>query len=105
MRVMKTCLVAVAMTVTAICSLSISAATVDEFNAAFAEANETRKMANSLGYEWRDTAKILKQAAEAAEQGDLDKAMKLIEQAKFQSEAAITQANREKDLWVGRVIR
>ena len=105
MRVIKICLFAVTMTVTAIFSWSVSAATVDEFNAAFADANETRKMANSLGYEWRDTAKILKQAAEAAQQGDLDKAMELVAQAKFQGETAISQANREKDLWVGRVIR
>lgn len=79
--------------------------TVEEFNMAFKEANELRKTAGSLGHEWRDTAKILKSAAEAAQNGELEKAMKLVAQAKLQSEAGIVQANRESSLWEGRVIR
>ena len=78
---------------------------VEEFNAAFTEANKARKMSGSLGHEWRDTAKFLKQAVEAAKSGNFEKAMKLIAQAKFQSEAAIFQANREASLWEGRVVR
>ena len=79
--------------------------TVEEFNAAFVEANEARKMSGSLGHEWRDTAKILKAARKAAVDGDLKNAMKLVAQAKFQSDAAIVQANREQNLWKGRIIR
>ena len=79
--------------------------TVEEFNAAFVEANEARKMSGSLGHEWRDTVKILRAAQKAAEGGDLVAAMKLVAQAKFQSDAAIVQANREQSLWKGRVIR
>ena len=45
--------------------------TVEEFNAAFVEANEARKMSGSLGHEWRDTVKILRAAQKAAEGGDL----------------------------------
>ena len=84
---------------------SASEPTVEEFNAAFVEANEARKMSRSLGHEWRDTAKILKAARKAALDGDLENAMKLVAQAKFQSDAAIVQANREQSLWKGRVIR
>ena len=79
--------------------------TVEEFNAAIVEANEARKMSGSLGHEWRDTAKILRAAQKAAKGGDLVAAMKLVAQAKFQSDAAIVQANREQSLWKGRVIR
>ena len=79
--------------------------TVEEFNAAFVEANEARKMSGSLGHEWRDPVKFLRAAQKAAVDGDLVKAMKLVAQAKFQSDAAIVQANREQSLWIGRVIR
>lgn len=79
--------------------------TVEEFNIAFQEANELRKTAGSLGHEWRDTAKILKTAAEAAQNGELEKAMELVAQAKIQGKEGIVQANRESSLWEGRVIR
>ena len=79
--------------------------TVEEFNSAFVEANEARKMSGSLGHEWRDPVKFLRAAQKAAVDGDLVKAMKLVAQAKFQSDAAIVQANREQSLWIGRVIR
>ena len=78
---------------------------MEEFNAAFVEANEARKMSGSLGHEWRDPVKFLRAAQKAAVDGDLVKAMKLVAQAKFQSDAAIVQANREQSLWIGRVIR
>ncbi len=79
--------------------------TAEDFNAAFADANEARKMAGELGHEWRDTAKILKQAQETAQSGDLKKAMELVAKAKLQGEAGIVQAKRESTLWESRVIR
>jgi len=79
--------------------------TVEQFNAAFMEANEARKMAGEMGHEWRDTAKILKKAQETAESGDLEKALELVAQAQFQGEAGVVQAEREASLWEGRVIR
>ena len=78
---------------------------VEQFNAAFVEANELRKASGKLAHEWRDTAKLLKSAQAAAEEGDLEKAMKLVAEARFQSEAAINQAGREERLWEGRVVR
>ncbi len=88
---------------------SVSQATSSDFalafNEAYKEANELRKQSGKLGHEWRDIRKLLKQAAEAAQTGDQEKAMKLVAEAKFQSEAAIVQANREQKLWEGRVIR
>ena len=80
-------------------------ASVAEFNAAFVEANDLRKQSNQLKHEWRDTAKLLREAQKLAQDGDLDQAMKLVSEAKMQSEAAIYQAKREQKLWEGRVIR
>lgn len=79
--------------------------TAEDFNKAFAEANDARKMAGKLGHEWRDTAKILRKAQETAAAGDLKKAMELVAEAKLQGEAGIVQAKRESALWEGRVIR
>ncbi len=79
--------------------------TAEDFNVAFAAANEARKMASEAGHEWRDTGKILKSAQESAQQGDLAKAMKLVATAQLQSDAAIFQAERESTLWESRVIR
>ena len=79
--------------------------TAADFNKAFADANDARKMAGELGHEWRDTAKILKKAQETAAAGDLKKAMELVAEAKLQGEAGIVQAKRESALWEGRVIR
>ena len=87
-------------------AVSVSqSASVAEFNAAFVEANDLRKQSRQLKHEWRDTAKLLRQAQKLAQKGELDKAMKLVAEAKKQSEAAIFQANREQKLWEGRVIR
>ncbi len=79
--------------------------TVEDFNKAFVEANEARKMAGQMGHEWRDTAKMLRKAQETAQSGDLEAAMKLVAEAKLQGEAGIVQAQRENSLWEGRVIR
>ena len=77
----------------------------EEFVAAFKAANEARKKAATLGHEWRDTAKLLRSAKQAFENGDLDKAKALVANAQLQGEQAIIQAERESKLWEGRVIR
>ncbi len=91
-----------------LCTMSLASAaepTVADYNTAFTEANEARKKAGEMGHEWRDTAKILKLAQEAAQSGDLKKAMQLIAEAKLQGDAGVVQAQRESTLWEGRVIR
>lgn len=47
--------------------------------------------AAKLGYEWRDTGKIIKAAEKAAAAGDNDKAIKLAKQASEQADDAIAQ--------------
>ena len=76
-----------------------------EFNEAFLKANEIRKQASAAKHEWRDTAKLLKTAQQAAQAGDFDTAMSLVAEARLQSEQAVIQAERESKLWHGRVIR
>ena len=51
--------------------------------------------AQKLGYEWRDTAKIIKEAEKAAAAGDNDKAIALARKASKQSDDAIAQYNSE----------
>ncbi len=77
-----------------------SGASMEEFEQAFAAAEQARKKAASVDGEWRDVGKFLKQARKAAEAGDMDKAMKLIAKAQSQSEAGYQQAVEQqgKDL-------
>ena len=42
---------------------------------------------------------------EAAEQGDTSAALVLVEEARFQAEAAMRQAEYEEDAWRDRVVR
>ncbi len=51
--------------------------------------------AQKLGYEWRDTAKIIKEAEKAAAAGDNDKAIALANKAAKQSDDAIAQYHSE----------
>lgn len=63
---------------------------------AIADAKAMTKEANSAGGEWRDTGKIIKKAEAAAKDGDYDKAVKLADTAKFQSETGLAQAESQK---------
>lgn len=80
-------------------------ADAEAFVAAFNKANETRKQARALGHEWRYTAKMLKDARAAAEEGDFETAMELVATAQLQAEQAVMQAVREAGLWESRVLR
>jgi hypothetical protein len=74
-----------------------------DFNKAYQEADDMRKKAASMSYEWRDTGKLLKSAKKANDAGKADKAMTLVAKALEQSNDAIAQANREADAWKSRV--
>ena len=84
-------------------SVSIQAATMEEFNAAWEAADQARKKAGSVGFEWRDTKKTLDSARTAAEDGNLDKAMKLTAVAHEQGNDAYAQYEREQTNWMARV--
>ncbi|OGT88608.1 MAG: hypothetical protein A2286_13945 [Gammaproteobacteria bacterium RIFOXYA12_FULL_61_12] len=60
--------------------------------AVMAEAQTAQKKAQSVGGEWRDLGKALEQAAEAAAEGDCEKAVKKYASAKSQGELGYQQA-------------
>lgn len=78
---------------------ALGAETEASFNAAYEAAEQARKKAASLGHEWRDTRKILKNAKAAAKKGDYDKAVTLANEARFEGEAAAGQAALQEKIW------
>jgi nucleoid-associated protein YgaU len=54
-------------------------------------AKAANKQAAAVGYEWRDTGAMIKEAEEALKSGDTDKATKLANEAKTQADDAIKQ--------------
>ena len=76
-----------------------------EFERRYAEAERMRLDAAAAGAEWLQTEEVLAASREAAEQGDTSAALALVEEAKFQAEAALRQAEHEADAWRDRVVR
>ena len=68
------------------------AATKGSYEAAMAAAKDAQIKADSVGGEWRDVQKFIKQAELAAENGDYAKAIKLANKAKFQCEMGYKQS-------------
>ena len=83
--------------------LGCSAVYANDFDTALAAADAKRKEAAAVGHEWRDTGKLLEEAQKAADEGDMDKAMKLAAKAEEQSSDAIAQQAREATAWMSRV--
>lgn len=69
---------------------------VAEFAAAVEKADTSRKKAASVGGEWRDTGKLIKQAKAAAKKGDYKKALELANTAYRQGELGYRQAMDQK---------
>jgi len=64
--------------------------------AAIQAAVTENKKANALGYEWRDSGKVLKAAKKDLADGKLDKALKLAQKAEQFGKAAQEQAIAQK---------
>ncbi len=62
---------------------------------AIAAAKAANKKAKSVGFEWRDTGKMIKKAEKALKEGDDAKAIKLANKAKKQAESAVAQYHAE----------
>jgi uncharacterized lipoprotein YajG len=71
-------------------------ATMKSTSAAIAAAEAANKQAASVGFEWRDTAQIIKEAKKAAEAKEYEKASKLAKQAEHQGISAVKQAETAK---------
>jgi hypothetical protein len=81
-----------ALLVTPLSSIASSA-----FDNAVKEATVEIDKAKAVGYEWRDSRKILEQAAKAEKAGDHATAMKLASKAKQQGMIAVAQAADQKN--------
>lgn len=86
-------------------TLQAAAADAESFKTAYEAADAARKKAASVGYEWRDTKKILKQAKKAADGGDFAKAETLAIKAQKQGEAGVAQAAEQEEAWKSAVLR
>ena len=82
------------------------ATTPDDNSAAAEQAIADAKAANaeaaSMGFEWRDTGKIIKEAQAAFDAGDYDKALALANKALAQAESAKAQAAAENQRFLDR---
>ncbi len=85
--------------------LLVAAGCSTEFERRYAEAEQLRLDAAAVGAEWLGTENLLEAAIDAYEQGGPDEALELVEEARFQAEAAIRQAEHESGAWRDRVVR
>ncbi len=81
---------------TATQTVQAPAASPEETTQAIAAAEEARSKVAAVGFEWRDTAKLIKEAKKAAAANDNAKAIKLAKQAQRQSENAMKQYQASK---------
>ncbi len=63
---------------------------------AISNAESARKAAAQIGYEWRDTGKLIKKARELAAAGKTEQAIALAKKAEQQSLDAVQQYRIEK---------
>ncbi len=69
----------------------------DSVSAAIAAAEAASKKADSMGGDWRDSEKMIKDAKAALAKGELDKAMEMAKEAEAQSNVAAQQATEQKN--------
>ena len=82
-----------------------SAADKAAFDAAYKAADEARKGAAAVKFEWRDTRKMLKKAKELAAEGNYAKAVALANEARAQGEAGQQQAKDQEKHWQSFVVK
>jgi len=69
-----------------------------EAASAIKSAHEANTKAKAVGYEWRDTGKLLKKAEAAAKKGDNEAAIKMANKAKSEAMMAVKQQALEKGM-------
>jgi uncharacterized membrane-anchored protein len=94
---MKISKLAILSAVFALIAAPLSASASSDFESAKQQAIAEIDKASALGYEWRDSRKILQQAEKAEKAGDHEKAIKLVNQAKQQGMVAVVQAESQKN--------
>lgn len=78
-----------------IAALFISSGAYASTDDAIAAAEKARKAAADVGYEWRDTGLMIKQAKELAAKGNSEEAMKIAKIAEEQGKDALNQYRSE----------
>ncbi|MGD8933973.1 MAG: SoxXA-binding protein [Gammaproteobacteria bacterium] len=81
----------------ALLAAPLSAFAGSDFETAKQQAIAEINKASAVGFEWRDSRKILEQAEKAEKAGDHEKAMKLVKQAGQQGMVAVAQAESQKN--------
>jgi len=77
------------------CTLLFSNFAIASTDDAIAAAEKARQAAADVGYEWRDTAKMIKKAKELAAKGNSDEAIKLAKRAEEEGIDALKQYQSE----------
>jgi hypothetical protein len=98
-------LVLATMLLTAGMSSALTAASADEFKAAYAAAEAANKQAGALRNAWTTTVSTLADAKKAADAGNFDAAVALSKEAEALAKASIFQAESEKQAWKALEIR
>ena len=75
------------------------------FEAAYEAADAARMAAAEVGFEWRDTKKMLRKAKKLAENGKYEQAIALADQARRQGESGVLQAAEQEKTWQSRVLK
>ena len=77
----------------------------ETFKAAYEAGKAARKAAAAVGFEWRDTKKMLRQAKKLAEKGEYEEAIELANEAKRQGEHGVAQAREQETAWKEAVLK
>jgi hypothetical protein len=80
-------------------AVAASAASADDFKAAYAKAEAANQEAGKVKNQWVTTERTLKAAQAAAAAGDYDKAVKEAQQAEAQANASIAQSKEQTAIW------
>jgi hypothetical protein len=80
---------------TLVISMLAASATQAGSEAAIASAERAQQAAAAVGYEWRDTAKMIKDAQKLAAEGKTDEAITLANKAEREGKDALAQYHAE----------
>ena len=104
-RLLATAVVAAAFMAGAPCATASEADDAEAFKAAYEAGKAARKAAAAVGFEWRDTKKMLRQANKLAEKGEYRKAIELANKARRQGEHGVAQAREQETAWKEAVLK
>ena len=75
------------------------------FKAAYESAEAAREAAAEVGFEWRDTKKMIRLAKKLAEKGEYARAIRLADRARRQGELGVMQAREQETAWRAAVVK